>query len=85
MIQGNPRTISLVAFTKRIVGMSLRQGGWWVSCHRVQLLATIPCGSMVVPCFSVSYLKGIPFLFKKRKREVDNWVPQGRGIYQAFF
>ena len=55
--QGSPikrhlTIIFLVALTERAVAvLALRQGGRVSPCHRVQRLAIILCGSIVVPVF----------------------------------
>ena len=54
-------------------------------CHRIQLLARIPYGSVVVLVFWGEYPKGISFLFKKGKRESDHWNAPGRWVNQALF
>ena len=49
------------------------------SCHRVQLMTTVPCGSMVFPVFWGEYPRAFPsFSYKKGKRESDNWDAQGQ-------
>ena len=75
---GKPRVLRLMGLQR--VGhnwvtelnlITLRQV--WCSCHRIQLLARIPYGSVVVLVFWGEYPKGISFLFKKGKRKSDHW------------
>ena len=61
MIKGDLTITSSVVLAERAVaGIAL--GQWGISpCHRVQLLARVPYGLMIVSMFLGKYSKGIPF------------------------
>lgn len=67
MVHGDP-TDFLGDFNQRAVAVLAPRG--LSLCHKVPLLAKIPCGSMAVPMLLGEYPKGIPFLYTERKKGI---------------
>lgn len=82
MGKGDPTMISLVALTKReVVVMAVRQKKL-SQCHRVQLLAIISYGLVVVAIFLMSTPRAFPsFPYEKGKGNLVVDRPKGRWFH----